>query len=83
MQKEFGYARVGTAHQHEDRQIAALLEYGIEERNIIADKQSGKDFNRVGYLSLKENILRRGEGGSVRQALYRQACQLRTSHGLG
>ena len=71
MQKEFGYARVSTAHQHEDRQIAALLEYGIEERNIIADKQSGKDFNRVGYLSLKENILRQGEGGSVRQALYR------------
>lgn len=61
MQKEFGYARVSTAHQHEDRQVQALLEYGVEERNIIVDKQSGKDFNRVGYLSLKENLLRSGD----------------------
>ena len=59
--KEFGYARVSTAHQREDRQVAALLEYGIEERSIIVDKVSGKDFNRLGYLSLKENMLRRGD----------------------
>jgi DNA invertase Pin-like site-specific DNA recombinase len=61
MQKEFGYARVSTAHQNTDRQIDALLEYGIDERNIIVDKQSGKDFNRVGYQSLKENLLRQGD----------------------
>lgn len=61
MQKEFGYARVSTAHQHEDRQVAALLEYGVEERSIVVDKESGKDFNRLGYLSLKENMLRRGD----------------------
>ncbi len=62
MQKEFGYARVSTAHQHEDRQVQALLEYGVEERSIFVEKESGKDFfNRVGYLSLKENILRRGD----------------------
>ncbi len=61
MQKEFGYARVSTDRQKEDRQIQSLLEYGIDERNIIVDKQSGKDFNRVGYLSLKENLLRRGD----------------------
>lgn len=59
--KEFGYARVSTAHQHEDRQVQALLEYGIEERSIVVDKESGKDFNRLGYLSLKENMLRRGD----------------------
>lgn len=41
---EFGYARVSTTHQNTDRQIEALLEYGIPERNIIVDKQSGKDF---------------------------------------
>ena len=58
--KEFGYARVSTTHQREDRQVAALLEYGIEERSIVVDKESGKDFNRLGYLSLKENMLRRG-----------------------
>ena len=61
MQKEFGYARVSTARQHEDRQVQALLEYGIEERNIIVDKESGKDFDRLGYLSLKEKWLRRGD----------------------
>lgn len=59
--KEFGYARVSTAHQHEDRQVQALLEYGIEERSIVVDKESGKDFNRLGYLSLKEKLLRPGD----------------------
>ena len=59
--KVFGYARVSTAHQHEDRQVEALLAYGVEERNIIVDKESGKDFNRVGYQSLKENLLRSGD----------------------
>lgn len=59
--KEFGYARVSTTHQSTDRQVEALKEYGINERDIIIDKQSGKDFNRSGYLSLKENILRRGD----------------------
>ena len=61
MQKEFGYARVSTAHQHEDRQIQALLEYGIDERSIVVDKESGRSFERVGYLSLKENLLRPGD----------------------
>lgn len=59
--KEFGYARVSTAHQNTDRQIDALKEYGISERDIIVDKQSGKDFNRMGYQSLKENMLRTGD----------------------
>lgn len=59
--KEFGYARVSTASQNTDRQIAALMEYGIPERDIIVDKQSGRDFNRQGYLLLKENILRSGD----------------------
>ena len=54
---EFGYARVSTSHQNTDRQIEALLEYGIPERNIIVDKQSGKDFERVGYLALKNTML--------------------------
>ena len=61
MQKEFGYARVFTAHQREDRQIQRLLEYGVEERNIMIDKQSGKDFDRIGYISLKQNMLRSGD----------------------
>lgn len=61
MQKVFGYARVSTVHQHGDRQVEALLAYGVPERNILVDKESGKDFNRVGYISLKENLLRPGD----------------------
>ena len=44
--KQFGYARVSTKDQNLDRQIKELLEQGINEREIYADKQSGKDFNR-------------------------------------
>ena len=61
MQKVFGYARVSTIHQHEDRQVEALLAYGVDSRSIITDRESGKDFNRVGYQSLKENLLRPGD----------------------
>lgn len=59
--KVFGYARVSTSHQNTDRQLDALMEYGVPERDIIVDMQSRKDFNRKGYLSLKENILRKGD----------------------
>ena len=61
MQKEWGYCRTSTSSQHTDRQIKALLEYGLDERDIIVDKQSGKDFNRIGYISLKEKLLRPGD----------------------
>lgn len=61
MQKQFGYARVSTTHQNTDRQIEALVDYGVDERNIIVDKQSGKDFERVGYLALKNTMLRSGD----------------------
>lgn len=59
--KVFGYARVSTKEQCADRQIAALKELGINERDIIIDKESGKDTNRTGYLSLRNNILRGGD----------------------
>lgn len=50
--KKFGYARVSTAEQNEDRQVLELLEYGIEERDIYVDKQSGRSFERTNYMSL-------------------------------
>jgi len=49
----YGYARVSTKEQNLDRQIEALIKYGVNERDIITDKASGKDFNRSGYLVLK------------------------------
>ena len=50
----YGYARVSTKEQKEDRQVEALKEYGIKEENIFVDKISGKDFNRPEYKFLKE-----------------------------
>lgn len=48
----YGYARVSTTDQNLDRQIEQLREYVSDERYIITDKVSGKDFNRKGYNSL-------------------------------
>lgn len=61
MKKIYGYARVSSKDQKLDRQIDALKNYGINERDIITDKQSGKDFNRTGYITLKSQLLRPGD----------------------
>lgn len=58
MQNIYGYARVSTKEQKEDRQVEALKKYGIEESNIFVDKISGKDFNRPEYKFLKELMKR-------------------------
>ncbi len=59
--KIYGYIRVSSKEQNTDRQKQALLEYGVDERDIIEDKISGKDFNRNGYLTLKNSLLRDGD----------------------
>ena len=48
----YGYIRVSTREQNEDRQLIALREMSIPEQNIFMDKQSGKDFNRPQYKKL-------------------------------
>lgn len=48
----YGYIRVSTKDQNEDRQRKALIDAGVLPKNIILDKQSGKDFNRPGYRRL-------------------------------
>lgn len=52
-QKKYGYVRVSTREQHEDRQVEAMLQNGILKERIFIDKQSGKDFDRVEYQTLK------------------------------
>ncbi len=52
----FGYIRVSTKEQNEDRQIIALNEYNVPEKNIYMDKQSGKDFERKQYKKMLKNI---------------------------
>ena len=59
--KTYGYARVSSKEQHLDRQIDALVKFGVPERDIITDKASGKDFDRPGYIALKTRILREGD----------------------
>ncbi len=58
MKKTFGYVRVSTKEQHEDRQLAALLDFSVKKRNIYMDKQSGKDFNRTAYQRLTRKRLK-------------------------
>lgn len=53
---KYGYARVSSAGQHEDRQIDELLAFGIAAKHIYIDKQSGKNFNRPAYLKLVKQL---------------------------
>lgn len=50
--KQYGYVRVSTKDQNEERQIAALNEFGIQCENMYVDKESGKDFKRKQYKKL-------------------------------
>lgn len=52
----YGYARVSTREQNEERQIVALRAVGVSQDNIYLDKQSGKDFNRASYRKLLQKI---------------------------
>lgn len=61
MKKIYGYARVSTKEQHLDRQIKALMDHGVEERDIITDKATGANLEREGYMALKRTILREGD----------------------
>jgi DNA invertase Pin-like site-specific DNA recombinase len=65
--RKFGYARVSSFDQSLHRQIQALTDSGITERDIITDKTSGKDFNRQGYLMLKNQILRSGDTLAIKE----------------
>ena len=54
--KIYGYARVPTREQNEERQIIALREYGVQDRYIFMDKQSGKDFDRPAYQRMIKKL---------------------------
>ncbi len=48
MEKKYGYARVSTKDQNLERQLVELRKYVEDERDIITDKESGKNFDRPG-----------------------------------
>lgn len=52
----YGYVRVSTREQKEDRQLIAMSERGVVAKNIFVDKQSGKDFNRENYIKLMKKL---------------------------
>ena len=61
MHKTFYYARVSTREQNLDRQLEAFRALGANEREIITDKESGKNLDRPGYQALKTAMLRPGD----------------------
>ena len=54
--KTYGYIRVSSKEQNEDRQRIALLDFGVPQKNIYMDKQSGKDFERPQYRKLVKRL---------------------------
>ena len=54
--KIYGYVRVSSTDQNEDRQLIALREQGVDDKNIFTDKQSGKDFERPNYKRLVSKL---------------------------
>jgi len=52
----YGYIRVSSQNQNEDRQLIALSKAGVSEKNIYLDKESGKNFNRPQYKKLLQNM---------------------------
>ena len=56
MENLYGYIRVSTKEQNEDRQLLALKELAIQEKNLFIDKQSGKDFERPQYRKMVRKL---------------------------
>ena len=54
----YGYVRVSSREQNEERQLISLKEMGVPAENIFIDKQSGKDFNRPEYKKLIKSVRR-------------------------
>ena len=59
--RTYYYARVSSKEQNLDRQIAAFAALGATERDIVKDRDSGKDLERPGYQALKNAMLRKGD----------------------
>ena len=81
---EYGYARVSTKEQNELRQLIALREFGLTDRAIFVDKQSGKDFERPRY---KKMVKFWSNGASSQRKRVRQSlcwiCLCLTHGGTG
>lgn len=54
--RTYGYVRVSTRDQNEERQMIAMRQFGVSDSDIFIDKQSGKDFNRPQYRKLIQKL---------------------------
>lgn len=84
----YGYIRVSSKDQKEDRQQIALKEVGVERQNIYVDKQSGKDFNRPQYKKMlrklkKDDLLTKIQTGSTAYNFGYGNFDLRSSITMG
>ncbi len=61
MNRTFYYARVSSCEQNLDRQLEAFAKLGADEREIVTDKESGRNLDRPGYQALKTTMLRSGD----------------------
>ena len=52
----YGYARVSTREQNEDRQVIAMRAFGVDPRDIVVEKQSGRNFDRPVYRKLVRRL---------------------------
>ncbi len=52
----YGYIRISSKTQNEERQVVALLEFGVERKHLFVDVQSGKDFERPQYRRLMRRL---------------------------
>ena len=77
--RTYYYARGSSKDQHLDRQVSAFLALGAGEREIITDKESGKDMERPGYQALKNAMLRRGDTLVIKSLdrLSRNKCDIK------
>ena len=58
---KYGYVRVSSKDQNIDRQVVALLEIGIEKKDLFIDRQSGKDFDRKAYKKMIRKLKAKDE----------------------
>ena len=56
MGKVYGYVRVSSIDQNEDRQLIVMVENNVPKGNVYIDKQSGKDFERPQYKKTRQEI---------------------------
>ena len=56
MSKVFGYVRVSSVDQNEDRQMIAMRDVGVPKESIYVDKKSGKDFERPNYKRMIQQL---------------------------